>query len=154
MALSIPIRVDSESFLTDDHDKVAATLPEALRPLADKIVRSRRILDWPDDFDGEGSPSYDQAVWLRAVVFVVSNALRLWQDRGIAIPAPDIGPGPWGSVDVHWRRPGRELLLNIPVNEHEPIDYYGHDGSFVHDVRGALDPEDDNSWLMQWLATA
>jgi hypothetical protein len=151
MDIAAPIRVDTISFLTGDRDQIAAGLPEPLRPLAAEVVHSRRILDWPDDFDDEGSPGYDEAVWLRAVAFVVGSAPRLWQVRGVALPVPDIGPGPYGSVDIHWRIPGRELLLNVPVDEREPMNFYGDDGAFAHDVKGALDPNDDNSWLMQWL---
>lgn len=82
---------------------------------------------------------------------MVANAVRLWQDRGLATPAPDIGPGPYGSIDVHWRLPRRELLLNVPVEEQEPVEFFGHDGAFGHKVKGSLDLADDSSWLMQWL---
>ena len=128
-----------------------ATLPEPLRPLAEEIVHSRRILDWPDDFDDEGSPGYDEAVWLRAVEFVVANAVRLWEDRRVVLPPPSIDPGPYGSIDLHWRPPRRELLLNIPVEAQESVEFFGHDGAFGRQVKGSLALADDNCWLMQWL---
>jgi len=87
MALNTPVRIDPTPFLAASRDEIAATLPEPLASLADAIVHSRRILAWPDDWDDEGSPGYDERVWLRAVGFLLSNAVQLWNDRGLAIPA-------------------------------------------------------------------
>ncbi len=154
MAISTPIRVDPTPFLVADRDAIAAALPEPLAPLAEAIVVSRRILEWPDDWDDEGSPGYDERVWLRAVGFLLSNAVRLWNDRGLAVAAPDIDPGAYGSIALDWRLPRHELLLVIPVGPDEPHRFYGHDGAFEHAVKGALDPDGDNSWLLSWLMTA
>lgn len=154
MDLRTPVRVDIAPFLTADRAAIAAALPEPLASLADEIVHSRRILDWPDDFDDEGSPGYDQAVWLRAVAFVVAHGVHLWQDRQVVLPTPSIDPGPNGSIDLHWRRPHRELLLNIPVGEQDSARFYGDDGAFGHVVKGTLDPSADNAWLMLWLTAA
>ena len=153
MDLSTPVRIDTRPFLTADRDAIVAALPEPLVPLAEEIVHSRRILDWPDDFDDEGSLGYDKTVWLRAVDFVVANALRLWEDRRVVLPTPSIDPGPNGSIDLHWRPPRRELLLNIPVAEDAAVRFYGDDGASGHVVKGSLDPADDNTWLMLWLTS-
>lgn len=154
MALNTPVRIDPTPFLTANRDAIAAALPEPLALLAQEIVRSRGILALPDDFDDEGSPGYEDATWLRAVGFLLSNAVQFWNDRGWAVAAPDLSPGAYGSIDLHWRLPRRELLLNIPVEPADPHRFYGHDGSFEHAVKGAIDPEADNSWLMVWLMTA
>jgi hypothetical protein len=154
MALSAPVRIDPTPYLTADRAAAAALLPEALRPLAEEVVRSREILDLPDNFDDEGSPGYEDATWLRAVGFLLSNAMQLWNDRGMVTPVPDIGPGPYGSIDLDWRIPRRQLLLNIPVDEHAEVKFYGDDGNFGHVVKGTLELADDNSWLMLWLASA
>lgn len=153
MAPTTPTRIDPTPFLTADREAIAAALPSPLAPLADEIVRSRAILALPDDFDGEGSPGYASPTWLRAVGFLLTNAVQLWQDRGIAVAPPDLGPGSYGTVALHWRIPGHELLLTIPVDPNEPHAFYGHDGSFEHAVKGALDPDADNSWLLSWLMT-
>ena len=154
MDLSTPVRIDPRPFLAADRAEIAAALPEPLAALADAIVASRRILEWPDDWDDEGSPGYDEAIWLRAVEFVVANAVRLWQDRRLAIPTPDIGPGSYGSIALHWHLPRRELLIIVPVERHEPVKFYGDDGSFGHSVKGSLELDGDSSWLMQWLTAA
>src|SRR5262249_55164350 len=42
-------------------------VPRELCPIADAIERSRGMLDLEDDWDGEGSPAYQQEDWERAV---------------------------------------------------------------------------------------
>jgi hypothetical protein len=36
-------------------------------------------------------------------------------------------PGPYGSIDLHWRTPKRELLINVPDDAEGPASYYGDD---------------------------
>jgi hypothetical protein len=83
-----------------------------------------------------------------------SAALGLWEEFGVSAPAPKIGKGPVGSIDLHWRTPGRELLVNIPPDVTAPADYYGDDRHGGHVVKGTLDPAEDNLWLLMWLTTA
>ena len=91
------------------------------------------------------------ATLLRAVDLLVQGAIRLFAEDGVGVAVPDISPGPNGSIDLHWRRPGRELLLNVPAAPDEPAHYYGDDGDGAEAVEGALDPADASVWLMRWL---
>ena len=99
--------------------------PPNMDTLSSAIQESRSLLDLPDDWDDEGSPGYAEATWMRAVDFLLHNAERLWQDQGVTVSAPEILPGPNGSIDLHWRVNNHELLLNIPANLDELADYYG-----------------------------
>lgn len=126
------------------------TLPTALSHIQDAIDKSRYILDLNDDWDEEGSPGYEEQVWRRAVDFLSSTAVQLWTTSGLVTEAPRITPGPDGSIDVHWRIPNHELLLNVPANPQEPAAYYG-DNSRGHIVKGSLDPSAENKWLFVWL---
>jgi len=97
-------------------------------PLADiraAFAKGRDMLAWADDWDGEGSPGYDEATWSRAREFLLEHAAHLWHSRQLAIPAPEILPGPAGSIDLEWRPPARELLLTIPAAPDGPIQFYG-----------------------------
>ena len=152
MARSARARINVADLPVGDLAALERALPGPLASFAAPIVASRAMLDLEDDWDGEGSPAYAEATWQRAVTFLLSNALALYDDYGVATPVPKIGKGPYGSVDLHWRFPGRHLLMNIPVGVDEPGDFYGDDGTGGQQVQGGFDPDEEYPWLMMWLA--
>ena len=89
-------------------------------------VSRQRLLEMEDGWDGEGSPSYSEDTVDRAIEFVVAQARRV-SDFGLSIPTPHIGPGPDGSIDLHWKQSSRELLVNIPADVHKVATFYGDD---------------------------
>jgi hypothetical protein len=109
------------------------------------------MLQLEDDWDGEGSPRYDEATWTRAVAFLIGNASLLLRQQGVVMTAPEILPGPNGSVDLLWRVPGRELLVNVPTDPARPARYYGDDRTGRYPVRGELDLAVPNQWLPMWV---
>ncbi len=125
--------------------------PPNMDALSLAIQESRSLLDLPDNWDDEGSPAYAESTWTRVVDFLLHNAERLWLDQGILVSAPQILPGPDGSIDLHWRIKNHELLLNIPADPHALADYYGDtvDGNAIN---GKLNPAARNQWLLMWLA--
>ncbi len=128
----------------------APTIPSELRYLEAPIERSREILSWEDDWDGEGSPGYAQATWDRAIAFVICNAMRLYSLQGVRVVAPDVWPGPDGSIDIRWQNKGRDLLINVPVEEGEPATFHGDDND-NNVVKGHLNLSARNDWLLMWL---
>ena len=133
-------------------DAFGLALPATLRHLVEEMERSRTILDLPDDWDEEGSPAYAESTWLRAAGFLADNASRLWDEYGVVVAAPRIRKGPDGSIDLDWRTPHRELLINVPAAPEEPAAYYGDDGTGGHSIKGTLDTSARNQWLLMWLA--
>lgn len=130
------------------------SIPAALSDLRNTIEESRAILTLKDDWDEEGSPRYSESTWNRAQSFLMKNALQLWRRRKMCFDAPKIQPGPSGSIDLHWRTPNRELLINIPANPEEAISYYGDnkDDETENAVRGKnLDSSSDTEWIFLWL---
>lgn len=97
-----------------------------------EIEASRSILELEDDFDGEESPAYERATWERATGFLRSLAQSVLEHYGVEIDRPRIKPGPDGSIDLHWREPSYEVLINIPSDPREKPSFYGDDyaGSF------------------------
>ena len=107
-----------------------------------------------DDWDEEGSPGYSESTWNRAVKFLLENAVHLWPRYRVWVEAPRILPGPYGSIDLYWRTPKRELLINIPANAEEPASYYGDDREegTENAIRGKkLDTSADSEWIFLWL---
>ena len=129
----------------------ASALPVELAYIHEAIERSRPMLEWADDWDGEGSPGYTGATWERAVDFIIRNAVRLYEQLGTRILAPVIRPGPGGSIDIDWQSGQRGLLLNVPVDQAEPATFYGRDTSGTT-IEGTLDTSGRNQWMLMWLA--
>lgn len=126
-------------------------LPPNYSDLMAAINKSRMMLEWEDDWDGEGSPAYSEETWLRATGFLQQNAEELWRKIGFAVAAPKVGPGPNGSIDLHWRTGEYELLLNIPTDSSAQAEFYG-DNNRGEVVKGSLDIASSALWLFLWLA--
>jgi hypothetical protein len=105
------------------------------------------------DWDGEGGQGYDEETWNRAAAFVRNYARRLWPGHGVPVPAPEILPGPAGSIDLHWEEKDFELLVNIPANSQERAEFYGDDYGSIF-IKGAINPAVFNKGLIEWLQMA
>ena len=155
-----PARIDPTRVLGADQETIAAALPAVLAAYAGPIASSRKMLELPDDWDGEGSPGYAPETWARAVGLLLGSALRLYEDTGLVAPPPKIRKGPQGSIDLHWRLPGRTLLLNVPMEVDTPAEFFGHDGTrdqdgrFAHPVQGSFAVDDEQPWLLMWVMQA
>jgi hypothetical protein len=109
------------------------------------------MLDWPDDWDEQGSPGYSESTWARGVDFIWSNVRGVWKDRGVSIDAPRILPGPDGSIDIHWKTDAYELLVNMPAVASQPATYYG-DRRGQNMIKGTIDTSQQQIWLLVWMA--
>ena len=129
---------------------VGDELSPQLRHVREAIESSRTILDLEPD-DDHGEAGYSEETWNRAVEFVTKNAKWLWDSFGCVIDAPQILPGPDGSIDVHWDHPSFEMLINIPADPRAKAGFYGDDRGEIA-IKGSIDPSRFNHGLLQWLA--
>jgi len=114
------------------------------------LQQAREMLDWGENWDGEGRPGYSEDTWSRAREFLLHSTEELWKRHQRAIPVPDIEPGPSGSIDFHWHMDDRELLLNLPGDPNELVDFYG-DSSVGESIKGRTHPSTVGPWLLAWL---
>lgn len=129
------------------------TLPAALSRIRRRIEDSKDLLALVDDWDDEGAVRIGENTWRRAVEFLTRYARWIWDDYGKAIDAPDIAPGPNGSVDLHWDYPAYELLVNIPHDPRAMAGFYGDNRGDAFN-KGSFDPALANEGLLLWLSGA
>lgn len=125
-------------------------LPPELAHISNAIEASRFILDLTAGWDGEDGAPYSRAVWEKATRFLSLHARWLWETYSVRIDAPQIGPAPDGSIDLHWKGDPYELLVNIPANPAEPASFYGDDYG-KHFIKGTIDSATFNRGLAVWL---
>ena len=125
-------------------------VPLEIHHISDAVESARGILNLKDDWDGEGSEGYSEAVWARAMDFLVNHAYWLWEHQHFILDAPRISPGPIGSIDLHWKNKNYELLLNIPRDSGKPASFYGDDFGAMS-IKGTLDTSHYNRGVLLWL---
>ncbi len=117
-----------------------ADLPPQLENLDRAIQKSRYMLDFPDNWDEEGSPAYSVNTWNIAVFFISNYAAWVLDTFKIVIPTPKILHGPNGSIDLFWKQDHFNLLINIPASKDENATFYGDDYG-TQKVEGSFNPE-------------
>lgn len=133
---------------------IAAT-GDVLAPVAEVVADAHRIVDLPDDWDGEGGLGCTQETWELAQDTVLAHTRRLWECHGKVVVPFRIIPDLEGGIDVHWRCLPFELLLNVPANPAEPITFFGNnrDRHTTCKTSGELLPgETVNLGVIAWLA--
>ncbi len=118
--------------------------------LSKAIKSSRYITGLHDDWDERGSPGYQKATWERACSFLWKLADLAVAKRNI-IDIPKIQSGPKGSIDLHWKTPNYELLINFPEERTKPASFYG-DNYYETKIEGSFDPDDPLSGSLLWLS--
>jgi hypothetical protein len=116
------------------------------------IEKSRSILELKDN--GDDAESVSESTWNRAQSFLIKNALKLWRSHKTCFDPPKIRSVGDGTIDLHWKSPTRELLINVPAGSQEPIGYYGDDRAegTKDAVRGKdLESSPDAEWIFLWL---
>lgn len=130
------------------------SIPQKIQPadFDNAIQSSRWLLDLKDDWDGEGSPAYSEATWLKATKFLRDFVASLSTVYDVNIGLPKIGAGPQGSIDLHWKNDQFELLINIPVDGHVAM-FYGDDYN-ENVMEGSLNIHKINKGLCVWVDCA
>lgn len=119
--------------------------------LQGEIENARKAILEHANSRSEDVDYYSLTTFARAVAFLVAHSEYLRQ-FDLDLPTPHIGPGPDGSVDLHWKRSSWELLVNIPAEEDSMASFYG-DNYGVQKIKGSVDPKTCNVGLAAWLMT-
>ena len=123
---------------------------EGDRELKAEIEHAKAMFGAGDDLDLEGSPVYSKNTLDRALAFVSSHSAKGHALCSAYPPAPKIGPGPDGSIDLHWKQKTWELLVNIPADDSQMAVFYGDDYGAAK-IKGSFDPKTVNLGIVAWL---
>lgn len=118
--------------------------------IEEAIQSSRKMLKWPDDWDGEGSKKFKFSTWDRAITWLRETALSFRKHYGFWVTPPQIFPAPEGSIDLHWETAKFELLINFPESLEDAIEFYGRSGQ-KDEIKGKLDISQTSEWIFAWL---
>lgn len=125
--------------------EIIAELPLEFADIYHEIEESKYILDFDDNWDGEGSIHYEVDTWQRAVQFLTKYSVWAFDKMSLQIPVPKIHPGPDGSIDILWKSSKYRLLINLhPENM---ASFYGDDYNFEK-IKGTFDPSKINQGLL------
>jgi hypothetical protein len=109
-----------------------------------------RLLKLANDWDEEASLGCSKDAFDRAVFFLTTHSAKGRDLCGSYPPAPKIGPGPDGSIDLHWRQKTWELLVNVPADPNQMAVFYGDDYGTAK-IKGSFDPKTVNLGIVAWL---
>src|SRR6266404_6182144 len=137
--------------VAEEYQLLWVSLPYQLAHFTEAFEASRSLLTLPDDWDGNGGVAFSEDHWRSMIRFIADNVAWLWERRRMTIEAPEIAPGPGQTIDIHWQTNSFEMVVNIPADENQPVQFYGDD-TVGHDLKGKLNLSRDNFWLFLWMA--
>jgi hypothetical protein len=117
-------------------------------PLRVEITRAQQMIGTPNA--DEDSLAYSRETLNVAIEFLRAQSAQFRKMYGSCPPVPLIGPGPDGSVDLHWKQEKWELLVNIPSGVNQQAAFYGDDYG-IQIIKGTLNPKKVNYGIIAWL---
>lgn len=117
-----------------------------------EIDRAKQMLEIVESEDEE-YPIVSLGALSRAIEFLKAQSTKFRKTLGVSAPVPNIGPGPEGSVDLHWKRESWELLVNIPADAKQLATFYGDDFG-AQKIKGSFDPKTSNNGIIMWLTNS
>jgi hypothetical protein len=130
---------------------VNTTSPRDERGLDQALRKAHDLTKLADNWDDEGSPGYSPETWRRVKSFLLRQSSLATKVFRTDLPIPQINPADQGSIDVFWRLPKRQLLLNFPRETGSPITYHGRDETGRNTITGRTEENDARQDLVAWL---
>jgi hypothetical protein len=115
-----------------------------------EINRAALMLDRSGDWEDEEPVLFSQETLRRAEFFLSTQSKQFYKLFGHFPPAPHVGPGPDGSVDIFWKKERWELLVNIPADTLKMASFYGDDYG-AQKIKGSFDPTSLHYGIVPWL---
>jgi len=139
------VEPDVEGWKLKNDPPVEKRIDDSLRA---EITQAEQVIGRPDA--DEDSSVYSRETLNIAIAFLRAQSTQFRKMYGFCAPVPQIGPGPDGSVDLHWKQEGWELLVNIPQGSNQQAAFYGDDYG-TQTIKGTLAPSKINYGIIAWL---
>ena len=121
-------------------------------PLLDSEVRrASPLFELASDDDEGADVASKTRAFRRAVDFLNDQSRIVYKWHKTFAPVPDIDLGPGGSVDLHWKAPDWELLINIPSDPRREATFYGDTRDSCFQFKGSFNPIAFDYGIALWL---
>ena len=124
--------------------KLVETLSEHIKK------RMNKILELRDNWNGEGSKSYNAETLKKAKRFLISLIKDFWMLYNLELDIPMIFPGIAGDIDIEWKNKKFQLLISIPEKDEKLSGLYGSDYA-EDEIELDFDITKTNLRLLSWL---
>ena len=123
--------------------------------LIEELNHSVYILDLDEDWDGMGAEKISKSTYYDAIGFAVDYTKHIFRryDSQI-ISAPEINPGPDGSIDLEWHSVNARFLANIQSSAQGTIvKFYGDFHKNSSPYSGKMYLKQFNTELAKWMTS-
>jgi hypothetical protein len=142
---------DSETPEHSEEWKGTENLCEKDPKLEIEVERARPLFANVSDDDEGADVVLKTRAFRRAVDFLTDQSRIVYKWQKTFAPVPDIDLGPGGSVDLHWKAPDWELLINIPSDPDREATFYGDTRKSSFQFKGSFDPIAFDHGIALWL---
>lgn len=119
------------------------------RAMDEEIKAASFVLDIKNELESDDFVPYSRETLSRATGFLLRMMIHAHAANVIGVGVPQIGPADHGSIDLHWEKGDRTLLINFPALE-SVANYYGKKPK--SEISGRFDPSEARAELALWLA--
>ena len=137
---------------TSEHIKEMEERGIELVEVFNKHIKKKmnKILELRDNWDGEGSKTYNVETLEKAKSFLISLIQDFWMLYNIELDLPMIFPGIDGDIDIEWKNKKFQLLISIPEKDENLMGLYGSDYA-EDEIELDFDITKTNLRLLSWL---
>ncbi len=123
-----------------------------MRPVMQAIHESQSILDLPANWDDNGAQPVRRETLEKATQLLVAYASYLDEHFVCSLAAPQIDAVPDGSIDLFWKEPKGQLLINIKPDATVAA-FYGDSYNEGDTIKGKIPLDGVKEYLAVWMKT-
>ncbi len=121
------------------------------KELYNEITKAKEhILGLKDNWDDNGSPSFNQEQWKRATDYLKELSKKFFSEYKLIIQTPKILPVADTSIDITWSSQLMDFTINYPNDLKELPCFYGKDTD-GNELEGIISTDNLNSVVLLWL---